>query len=517
VTVRRLRTYLIVTVLVVVGALGGTLASGNEPVLGLDLQGGISIVYAPVGKFTSAGLDEAVNIIQNRVNGLGVAEPDINRQGNTISVDLPGVKDRDKASRIVGQTAELRFRPVLAQLPAENAKAPSTTTTTVAGATTTVAPSTTTTVAPSTTTTTTASDAAAKAAIASCDAAQVTALVAAGTKLPTTSTEDDKRDACVVLPLRKGVGGAVPRLLLGPTKLTGKGVSSSRSQFDQGTGYVVLVDLTSDGLKAFNEMAAAQAGQAPPTDEVAITLDGIIQSSPSFQASSFTGSVQISGSFTPSEASDLATVINYGALPVQLKKLTTTNVSPSLGQDQLDAGVAAGLIGLLLVAAYMIVYYRLLGAVVILGLLMSGVLTYALVVYLGQHIGLALTLAGVTGLIVSIGVTVDSYVVYFERLKDEVRAGRSVRSSVDRAFARSFRTIVAADLVSLIGAGALYFIAIGSVRGFAFFLGVSTLLDLVVSYFFMHPMVSLMARRPALVRMRGLGIGSGLDSPQVTA
>lgn len=175
------------------------------------------------------------------------------------------------------------------------------------------------------------------------------------------------------------------------------------------------------------------------------------------------------------------------------------------------------MIGLLLVALYMIAYYRLLGLVAVIGLLMTGMLVYALISYLGSAISLTLTLAGVTGLIVSVGVTVDSYVVYFERLKDEVRSGRTVRSSVDRGFARSFRTIIAADLVSLIGAAVLYFLAIGSVRGFAFFLGVSTILDLAVSYFFMHPLVALMARRPALVRMPGVGIAAGLDAPEVRA
>ena len=169
---------------------------------------------------------------------------------------------------------------------------------------------------------------------------------------------------------------------------------------------------------------------------------------PAFQTDSFSGDVQITGDFSPSEASDLATIINYGALPVQLKRLTVQNVSPTLGQDQLDAGIAAGIIGLLLVSLYMLAFYRLLGLVVIAGISLSFVFIYALVVYLGSSIGLTLTLAGVTGLIVSVGVTVDSYVVYFERLKDEVRSGRTIRSAVDVGFTRSFKTVVAADLVS---------------------------------------------------------------------
>jgi preprotein translocase subunit SecD len=506
--VRRLKIYLFGTIAVVVLALGATLLSGNEPVLGLDLQGGVSVVLQPVGhNVRSTSIDQAVDIIRNRVDSLGVAEPDISRQGDNIVVDLPGVKDRAKAQRIVGRTAELRFRPVLATLPPESAKPKSSTsTTTTTPGSSTSAPATTT-----PTTTAPANDAAAKAAVASCDVNQLATL----TTIPTTSVGDDKRDACVVLPFRKGQGSG--RLYLGPTKLTGKDVDSASSTFQSGQGYVVNMSLKDAGLTKFNALAADSFNKTAPQNEVAIALDGEVYSNPAFQTSNFSGPVQISGNFTSSEVSDLAKLINYGALPVQLKQLTSENVSPSLGSDQLDAGIAAGIIGLALVALYMLVYYRLLGGVVILGLMVSAALTYSLISYLGQSVGLTLTLAGVTGLIVSVGITVDSYVVYFERLKDEVRTGRTVRSSVDRGFTRSFRTIVAADLVSLIGAAALYFLAIGSVRGFAFFLGVSTILDLAVSYFFMHPLVSIMARRPNLVRMKGIGIAAGLDVDVATA
>ena len=242
-----------------------------------------------------------------------------------------------------------------------------------------------------------------------------------------------------------------------------------------------------------------------------------MQSAPRSRRPSFSGDIQISGNFSETEAKDLATVLQYGALPVQLKELTTQSVSPSLGKDQLQAGIAAGLIGLALVALYMLVFYRLLGLVVIIGLMLAAMAIFTLISYLGASIGLTLTLAGVTGLIVSVGVTVDSYVVYFEKLKDEVRTGRTVRSSVDRAFEKSFQTILAADLVSLIGAAVLYGLAIGSVRGFAFFLGVSVLLDLAISYFFMHPIVYLMAQRSELVRVKKVGIAAGLDAPGVTA
>ena len=507
-SVRRMRAYLIGTMVVVLLALGLTIGTNKEPVLGLDLQGGISVVLQPVGDFKASSLDVAVDIIRSRVDALGVAEPEISRQGDNIVVDLPGVKDRDKARRLVGKTAELRFRPVIAELPAADATV----------TTTTAAPDTTVAGAPETTTTTLApDDAAVKAAVASCDDAQVAAILSAGTNVPTTSRADDKRKSCVVLPTRDG-GASGARLYLGPTKLTGKGVDDAKSRFSQGQGYAVDMNLNGSGEEKFNALAAESFPKSPPQNRVAIVLDGTVQSSPAFQEASFAGgNVQITGQFSPDEASDLATIINYGALPVQLEELTVQNVSPTLGDDQLAAGIAAGIIGLLLVALYMVVYYRLLGLVVVAGLLISAALIFALVSFLGDSIGLTLTLAGVTGLIVSVGVTVDSYVVYFERLKDEVRSGRTVRASVDRGFTRSFRTIVAADLVSLIGAAVLYFLAVGSVRGFAFFLGVSTILDLIVAYFFMHPLVGLMARRPHLVRMRGVGIAAGLDTPAVQA
>lgn len=499
---RRLRTYLVASIVVVIAAVVGTILSGNAPVLGLDLQGGISVTYAPVGKFKSSALDETLNIINNRVNTFGVAEPDISRQGNDIIVELPGVKDRSKALRLVGRTAQLRFRPVLANVPAASA---------VSGATKT----TTTTLSP-------ASKKALLAAIASCNATQISTLVAGGADVPSTPVEGDSRSGCVVLPIRN----SKQRLLLGPVSpngalglpagLTGSDVDSASSSFAQGRGYAVNMTLKSDGLIKFNKLAAVSFQQTAPRNEVAIALDGLVYSAPAFQAASFTGPVEITGNFKPSEASDLATVINYGALPVQLKEINTQDVSPTLGNDQLNAGIAAGLIGLILVALYMIAYYRLLGLVVILGLGVSAALLYALVSGLGPSLHLALTLSGVTGIIVSVGITVDSYVVYFERLKDEVKTGRTVRSSVDRGFARSWRTILAADLVSLIGAGALWALAIGSVKGFALFLGLSTIIDLVVSYFFMHPVVSLLARRPNLVRLRGVGIAAGLDAPTVT-
>jgi preprotein translocase subunit SecD len=483
--VRKHWAYLIGSVAVVVIALVATLAVGNEPVLGLDLQGGISVRLFPAGSPSESSLDTAKDIIDRRVNGLGVSDAEVAREGDNIVINLPGVKDRDKARRLVGRTAELRFRPVLAELPTAPRDTPP-------------------------------ADDATKAAIASCDATAIPNPQA----IPNTVAADDKADACVVLPGRRQEEQQTVRYFLGPAALTGRETSGAKSEFLQGQGYGVTLSLKDSGRDKFNQLAQESFQKQPPQNSVAIVLDGVVQSAPQFQEPNFPGDVQITGNFTQGESDDLASVLKYGALPVRFdeKQQTVQSVSPTLGSDQLTSGIAAGIVGLALVALYMLLYYRLLGVVVIFGLLLSAGATYALVAYLSNSgFNLTLSLAGVTGLIVSVGITVDSYVVYFERLKDEVRSGKTVRSSVDRGFARAFRTILAADLVSLIGAGVLYFLASGSVKGFAFFLGLSTVLDLAVAYFFMHPLVVILARRRALVRVPVVGIASGLDTKEATA
>ncbi|HEV7862368.1 MAG TPA: protein translocase subunit SecD, partial [Acidimicrobiia bacterium] len=324
---------------------------------------------------------------------------------------------------------------------------------------------------------------------------------------------DDVADQEVVLPIRKGASDQDSRLRLTPALMTGKDVKSASAQFESGQGWVVHLSFTGDGFKTFNDLAAQWVGK-----QIAIVLDGVVQSHPVIKDAKFDqNDVVISGNFKEREAKDLALVLRYGALPVPLERQTVQDVSPSLGKDQLRSGIAAGLIGLALVALYMLLYYRLLGMVIWAGLLLAGGALYALTSWLGSSIGLTLTLSGVTGIIVSVGITVDSYVVYFERLKDEVRSGKTIRSSLDRGFSRSFRTILAADFVSLIGAALLYFLAVGSVRGFAFFLGLSTLLDVFVAYFFMHPLVSIMGRKDSFTKAGWLGIASGLGVKEATA
>jgi preprotein translocase subunit SecD len=462
--------------LVAVLALGATIASGKSPELGLDLQGGASVVLQPKNKVPSGILDQSIEIIRSRVDALGVAEPDISRQGESIIVQLPGVKNRDRALQIVGQTAQLFFRPVLQVLPPEETATPTTVPpTTTPETATTVAGTPTTTIAPSET--------------------------------KTTPPEENDPAKQVVLPEKDSEGNVTARYLLGPAEVRGQAISDSKAQVDTTSGsWTVTFDLTGDGTRDWNAMAA-KVGRG---NRIAIDLDGVVRSAPSLEQTEFQGNGQITGNFTEREAKDLALVLRYGSLPVQLEPQTVQTVSASLGRDSLRAGIGAGLVGLGLVALYMVLYYRALGLVVWLGLAVSGALMYALVTLLGQTSGLALSLSGATGIIVSVGVTVDSYVVYFERLKDELRSGKTLRSSVDRSFSRAYRTILAADAASFIGAMVLYLLSVGSVRGFAFFLGLSTLLDVVVAYFFTRPMVALLGRSRFFTEARWVGVARGM-------
>ena len=419
--------------------------------LGLDLQGGIEVRLEPVGKQRpSAVLDKAVDIIRNRVNGLGVAETEVKRDGDQIVVDLPGVKDRDKARRLVGKTAELRFRPVLDALRVPCKRPPTSTT----SSTRTSSTSSSTTSPPRRPPAPPAGRARASGPRARATPPPSTSATTATTRggaPPTTPPRRPPTTAPATAPrhpaaVDAGAGQAQrhrravrPRRQVRlparpdrahrqarrrrptPSSTAGAAAAGSWSSTFNGTGKA-----------KFNQLAATSFSKTPPQNAVAIVLDGVVQSAPAFQTPIFDGDVEISGNFSQTDAEDLATVLKFGSLPVQLKELTTTSVSPTLGRDQLDAGLLAGVIGLALVALYMLVFYRLLGLVVLGGLALSGMAIYTMITYLGDSIGLTLTLAGVVGLIVSVGITVDSYVVYFERLKDEVRTGRTVRSSVDR-------------------------------------------------------------------------------------
>jgi preprotein translocase subunit SecD len=542
---------LTLTVVIIVGWFTATLLSGDRPALGLDLQGGVSVVLQPVKGSDLSTLDTAAQIIRNRVDGLGIAEPDVSRQGNNIVVDLPGAKNQQQALDLVGRTAELRFRPVevnpqtnqpvIFPYSVDSSATTTTTTTGGTGSTTTAPKGATTTIQPATSTTKgkalggkhldlqpiaatrPAADPTTVPSTTPATTVPKTGTTVKGATTPTSAAPAVNSSApCQgqMTPPEKNIASQpviLPDLKkqycygLGPTLLTGKNISGADATIDPSTAaWIVQVDFKNDDF--VTKVANPNVGK-----QVAITLDQEVVSAPTINPNITGTKVQITGQFSEKEAHNLALSLRYGSLPVVFKTATSQTVSPTLGKDQLHAGIVAGLIGLALVAIYMIVFYRLLGVVVWIGLALTGMTFFSLTTWLSVHQGLTLTLAGVTGIIVSVGVTVDSYVVYFERLKDEVRTGKTVRSSLDPGFRRAFRTIIAADLVSLLGAVVLYLLATGSVRGFAYFLGLSTLLDLILAYTFMHPFVVLLARRPRLIRMPGIGIAAGLDTPEVKA
>lgn len=530
---------LIFIVVLAVAGLTGTAVSGNEPLLGLDLQGGVSVVLQPTEDTNDESLGQAIEIIRQRVDGIGVAEPEIARQGDAIVVQLPGVKDRERALELVGQTAELRFRPVLQVIPPEltqldpeelqpeeTPEGESPDDTEPEDTTTTVAPDDTTdttdgadetgyglapgeSAAPmqtdDTSTTAPAEDPAGEDPAGEDPAAEDPAtdptLIPGLDGLELTDPSDDIAEAPVTLAEYDDDGNEVLRYRLGPTEATGGILSGADARLDGVASWFVGVTIKGDSIDQFNDIAfrCFNRDATCPTGQLAIVLDSQVQSAPNINEPSFApDQISISGSFSEGEAKDLALVLRYGSLPVELEPQQTQSISASLGQDALDAGVTAGLIGLALVFLYMVVYYRLLGVVAMLSLAVSAALLWTLIAYLGENQGLALTLAGVTGIIVSIGVAVDSNVVFYEHLKEDVSRGRSLRTAIDGSFTSAFSTIVKADVASLIGAGILYWLTVGPVRGFALYLGLSTLLDIVASYFFMRPLALILVKSKRL-------------------
>ncbi|HJR24080.1 MAG TPA: protein translocase subunit SecD [Acidimicrobiales bacterium] len=522
---RRSVTPLVFIVLVALGALAAVLTSGTTPALGLDLQGGVSVVLQPTSEASDDTLDQTIEIIRNRVDALGVAEPEIARQGRSVIVQLPGVENQQRALELVGDTAELRFRPVVAQIQgsAEDLlDALSSTTTTTApadGSTTTAAPvegqaaeggATPFQEDPAATTTTAAAPDA---------STSTTTPITTGFEL--TPREQDVAGQPVVLPLRDDDGAVEATYQLGPAAATGQIVQTASADLNEsGQWQVNLVIKGGESIQQFNQIAAAcfSKTETCPSGQLAIALDSEVVSAPSIsQASYERDQIVISGSFTQSEAKDLALVLRYGSLPVNLEPQTVQTVSATLGEDSLRAGLIAGLFGLALVCLYMLVYYRALGVVVVLGLTVWAALNYAMIAWLGETQGLALSLAGVTGIVISVGVTVDSYVVYFERLKDDLRAGRTLRTSTERSFKRAFRTILAGNISSFIGAGLLYWLTVGPVRGFAFFLGLSTIFDVIVAWFFTRPMVALLSRSRFFTGTHWMGLARGLTGEAQSA
>lgn len=305
---------------------------------------------------------------------------------------------------------------------------------------------------------------------------------------------------------------------LGPVLVTGDAISRAAAVYNTGgqtsvaQGWQINFDLTSEGSAVFSAVTTRLVGR-----QLAIVVDQQVISAPVVESAITGGSGVITGSFTENRAKDLATQLNAGALPVNLTTEQVLTVSPTLGEESLRQGLVAGIAGLILLALYLLFYYRVLAVVAWFGMAIWTVLALGLVALAGRTIGYSLTLAGVAGLVISLGVTADSYIVFFERFKDEVHGGKSPRAAVQPAFQRSFRTIVAADFVAALAAIVLYLTAISSVRGFALTLGVATLLDLFVVYFFKRPAAFLLARNERLVTLPVIGVTSGVAADHEAA
>jgi preprotein translocase subunit SecD len=436
--------------------------------LGLDLRGGTSVTLQPriapgqEGSVTSEAIDQAVSIIRQRVDSLGVVESEVTAQGSgtnrQIVISVPGDTGR-RVVDLVGQTAELRFRQVLASgsgIPAAGD----------AGAT-------------------------PAAGVSAADNAKFAALDC--TK-PENLQGNGADDASAVLVTCDRAGGT--KYILAPAEVLGRQISKASAGLDPQAGSAWFVSLTFDneGTSAFGALTARVTSLPEPTNQVAIVLDGLVVSSPRINEAIPSGNAQITGSFTQLEAQDLANVLKYGALPLAFDRGEVQQVSPTLGADQLRAGVLAAGLGMLLVVIFTLLYYRALGFVTVASLAVAAIMLYALILLMGQWIGFTLTLAGIAGAITAIGVTADSFIVYFERVKDEMREGRSLRTAAETGWVRARRTILIADFVSLIAAVLLYVFSVGGVRGFAFTLGLTTLIDLIIIFLFTKPALVLVSR-----------------------
>ncbi|MFD9605712.1 protein translocase subunit SecD [Streptomyces sp. NBC_01224] len=507
---------------------GMFLADQPTPRLGIDLAGGTSITLEAKSEpgqesaINKTNMDTAVQIMERRVNGLGVSEAEVQTQGDrNIIVNIPKGTNSAQAREQVGTTAKLYFRPVL----------------TVAQGTPTPTPSASSSGKPSPSTSPSASSSdngkasATPSASATTQGRAVTgALKADSSPTPKASTTPkadatpsaSAADQAAAAKLQKqfaeldcsskasraeAARGAKPtdtvvacssegdaKYVLGPAQVSGTDVDSAKAAIDQTNGqWIVQMEFTKGGAKKFQKITGQLAQQQSPQNQFAIALDGEVVSAP-FVRTALSANAEISGSFTQQSAEDLANVLSYGALPLSFKEQSVTTVTAALGGEQLQAGLIAGAIGLALVVIYLVAYYRGLALIALLSLTASGILTYTIMSLLGPAIGFALNLPAVCGAIVAIGITADSFIVYFERIRDEIREGRTLRPAVERAWPRARRTILVSDFVSFLAAAVLFVVTVGKVQGFAFTLGLTTLLDVVVVFLFTKPVMTLMAR-----------------------
>jgi preprotein translocase subunit SecD len=518
-------------ILIAIAALtGGMFASGHTtPRLGIDLAGGTSITLRAVPEkgqesaINKTNMDTAVDIMNRRVNGLGVSEAEVQTQGDkNIIVNIPKGTNSKEARQQVGTTAKLYFRPVLTtEVSGGAAATPSPTASSSASnkatSSSSATPSATATsqgravtdnlkadATPSATasSSSTASSSASPSATSSSSSgtskleAQYAALDCTKKAVRATAGKGAKATESTVA-CGKNSQGQWQKYILGPAAVDGTDVKKAQAVFNTQTaaGWTVTMEFTGKGTKKFADITGKLAQNQSPQNQFAIVLDGEVVSDPYVKQALTGGSAEISGSFGQDEAQSLANMLSYGALPLTFKEDSVTTVTAALGGEQLHAGLIAGAIGLALVVVYLLIFYRGLSVVALPSLLVSAILTYVIMALLGPTIGFALNLPAVCGAIVAIGITADSFIVFFERIRDEIREGRSLRPAVERAWPRARRTILVSDFVSFLAAAVLFIVTVGKVQGFAFTLGLTTVLDVVVVFLFTKPLMTILARR----------------------
>ncbi|MEV7797898.1 protein translocase subunit SecD [Microbacterium foliorum] len=465
----------------------GEAASSWTPELALDLQGGTQIVLSAETEDgaapSSEQLDQAASIIRQRVDASGVAEADITTEGGrNIVVQIPGVADEQTRARIQS-SAQLEFRPVLATTAGTNQyvgedgnETPYPTPDDSLNATPTVEPT----------------DASDLAWVTDRLAAEFQAYDCANPENdPSNAPQDEPLIAC------DPTGQA--KYLLGPTELTGDAITDATAGRDPQSGaWNVQLTMNADGAEAFGEVSTRlnqnRLAELSPRDQFAFVLDGSVISAPRMNGQILDGRPSISGDFNQESATALADQLKFGALPLSFEVQSSDTISATLGTQQLQIGLIAGLIGLALVAIYSLIVYRALGTVIIASIAVMAVLTYVIICILAWRLGFRLSLAGVAGLIVSIGFTADSFIVYFERIRDELRDGKSITSAVEDGWGRAKRTIYISKSINILAAVVLYILADSTVKGFAFTLGLTTLIDVFIFVIFTHPVMQLLAR-----------------------
>jgi preprotein translocase subunit SecD len=514
-----------IIVAMILAIIGGDLASpgswhSNFRVhLGLDLTSGTTVALQAVkpggGTPTAAEMQQAIQIMNNRVNGAGVTEAQVVQQGSDIiNVSVPGQSAEAVVAK-VSRTAELQFRQVLLIAPNTPATpspspSPSASATPSSKASASPSPSASGTASPaaSATPSPTATSATSTWQQAQGDPSLVSAPVKAQfnklncanpnwqQEVGYTRAQYNNRNIQIV-----SCDSAHNKFVLDEAHVVGDMIASASAtpQTNSASAWQVLLNFKGDGTKAFGDLTTTMYDKygtsGSPLDDLAVVLDGQVVSFPAINQGPITGGqAQITGNFSQNTATTLANQLSYGALPLSFHQQSVQSVSPELGRDQLTAGLIAAGLGLILVVVYLLLYYRGLAIVAMSSLVIAGLLAYLSVVLLGKYQNFALSLAGIAGLIVAIGITADSFVVFFERLRDEVRDGRSLRAAVEHGWARARRTILVSDTVSFLAAALLYYFAIGSVRGFAFTLGMITVIDVVVVFTFTKPVMTLLAR-----------------------